>query len=157
MNSSAPQKEAIVLTPARNVSPDTLPWVPLGAGKEFKPLRFFSDNRGFAEILKLEPGTVVPLHRHTGEIHAYNLQGTRRLCTGETIGPGEFVFEPAGNVDSWEAVGDVPCIIFITVGGAVETLGDDGSVIRRVTGNDLRTLYEDHCRTNGLEIQDLCD
>ena len=43
----------------------------------------------------MQPGAIMPLHRHTGEIHAYNLAGTRTLCTGEVIGPGDYVFEPA--------------------------------------------------------------
>ena len=29
--------------------------------------------------LRLEPGTVVPLHRHHGEVHGYNLAGERKL------------------------------------------------------------------------------
>ena len=144
-------------TPAHNVDPDAIPWIPLGEGKSFKPLRFFKDDRGFAELLKIEPGTVIPLHRHTGEIHAFNLEGTRELCTGELIGPGEYVYEPAGNVDWWKAVGDVPCVIFVTVGGAVEFLADDNSVTRSVSGVTLQNLYREYCAANGSEMFDLVD
>ena len=144
-------------TPARNIDPDLIPWVPLGEGKSFKPLRFFEDNRGFTELLRIEPGTVIPLHRHTGEIHAFNLEGTRELCTGEIIRPGDYVYEPAGTVDTWKAVGDVPCVIFVTVGGAVEFLADDNSVERSVSGRDLQDLYREYCAEHGIEMLDLVD
>ncbi len=143
--------------PARNIDPDSIPWIPLGDGKSFKPLRFFKDDRGFAELLRIEPGTVIPLHRHTGEIHAFNLEGTRELCTGEIIRPGEYVYEPAGNVDTWKVIGDVPCIIFVTVGGAVEFLADDNSVDRSVSGATLRNLYLEYCADHGIEMLDLVD
>lgn len=70
--------------------------------KSSSPLRFFADDRGFVELPRMEPGVVMPLHRHTGEIHAYNLGGTRKLCTGELIGPGDYVYEPPGNEDWWK-------------------------------------------------------
>ena len=64
-------------------------------GKWSKPLRFLGD-RGFVELLRMSPGTVMPLHRHTGEVHVYQLTGQRQLCTGEILGPGDYVHEPAG-------------------------------------------------------------
>lgn len=151
------QQTTTPFMPARNLNPELIPWIPLGEGKSFKPLRFFSDNRGFAELLRIEPGTVIPLHRHTGEIHAFNLEGSRELCTGEVIAPGEYVYEPAGNIDTWKAVGDVPCIIFVTVRGAVEFMGPGNTVARSVSGNDLRALYQQHCEANGIEMLDLVD
>tara|TARA_Y100001972_G_C7501238_1_gene253698 strand:+ start:317 stop:523 length:207 start_codon:yes stop_codon:yes gene_type:complete len=35
----------------------------------------------WVELMRLSPGARLGLHRHTGEIHALNLQGQRRLCT----------------------------------------------------------------------------
>ena len=157
MDSNAVTKSKTIFTPARNVDPDAIPWVPLGEGKSFKPLRFFKDDRGFAELLRIEPGTVIPLHRHTGEIHAFNLEGTRELCTGEIIGPGDYVYEPEGNVDTWKVIDDVPCVIFVTVGGAVEFLREDNSVERSVSGATLQDLYREYCAANGLETIDLID
>jgi quercetin dioxygenase-like cupin family protein len=136
---------------------DAIPWVPLSAGKSFKPLRFLGGDRGFVELLRLEPGTAIPLHRHTGEVHAFNLEGSRRLHTGEIVGPGDYVFEPAGNTDSWSVVGDVPLVVFVVVMGAVEYLGPDGSVTARYTAQSLLDAYREHCAANGLELRDLVD
>lgn len=143
--------------PARFVAGNDIPWVPLGQGKAFKPLRFLRENRGFVELLRLEPGVEIPWHRHTGEVHALNLQGTRELHTGERIGPGDYVYEPAGNTDRWKAVGDIPLIVLVVVMDAVEYLGPDGKVTARYTAETLLELYHRHCEDNGIAPLDLVD
>ena len=142
---------------ARTLARDAVPWVPLSAGKSFKPLRFLREDRGFAELLRLEPGATIPLHRHTGEIHAFNLEGTRQLCTGEVIGPGGYVYEPTGNTDWWTVVGDVPLVVLVVVMGAVEYLDSDGAVTHRYTAQTLMDIYERHCAAIGIETVDLVD
>jgi 2,4'-dihydroxyacetophenone dioxygenase len=142
---------------ARNLAQDGVPWVPLSDGKSFKPLRFLSCNRGFVELLRLEPGEAIPLHRHTGEVHAFNLEGSRQLCTGEVVGPGGYVYEPAGNIDSWKVVGDVPLIVMIVATGAVEYLGADNAVTARFTANTLMDCYREYCAANNLTPIDLVD
>jgi quercetin dioxygenase-like cupin family protein len=143
--------------PTRDVAADAAPWVPLSPGKAFRPLRFLRHDRGFVELLRLEPGEEIALHRHTGEVHAFNLQGSRELCTGEIIGPGGYVYEPAGNVDSWKVVGDTPLIVLVVVMGAVEYLGPDGTLTSRYTASRLFEIYREHCEANRLDILDLVD
>jgi quercetin dioxygenase-like cupin family protein len=142
---------------AARVTPESIPWVPLSPGKSFKPLRFFSDDRGFVELLRLQPGEQIPLHRHTGSVHAFNLEGARELDTGEIIGPGGYVYEPAGNVDSWKVVGERPLVVFVAVTGAVEYLGADGNVISRWTASRLFDVYHDYCAQQALALADLID
>jgi quercetin dioxygenase-like cupin family protein len=129
---------------------DSLPWIPLGPGESFKPLRFYPNDRGRALLLRVEPGTVVPRHRHLGEVHAFNIAGQRQLDTGEIVGPGGYVYEPTGNVDSWSAIGDEPVIVHIVSFGAMEYLGDDDQVLRRDTAASLRELYANYCREHGI-------
>ena len=130
--------------------PATIPWIPLGPGESFKPLRFLA-NRGRALLLRLEPGTIVPRHRHLGEVHGFNLSGYRRLIeTDEIVGPGGYVYEPAGNVDSWMAVGDEPVVVHIVSFGAMEYLGEDGTVLRRDTPSSLLETYLSYCKANGV-------
>lgn len=134
----------------------TIPWIPLGPGESFKPLRFFPNDRGRVLLLKLNPGTVIPRHRHLGEVHAFNLSGSRKLLeSGEVVGPGTFVFEPAGNVDSWMAIGDEAVIVHITSFGAMEYLADDDQVLRRDTAASLREIYLRYCRDTGLTPREL--
>ncbi|HEX7678807.1 MAG TPA: 2,4'-dihydroxyacetophenone dioxygenase family protein [Thermoanaerobaculia bacterium] len=128
-----------------------MPWIPLGPGESFKPLRFLSNDRGRVLLLRLDAGTVVPRHRHLGEVHGFNITGSRKLIeTGEIIGPGAYVYEPAGNVDSWMAVGDEPVVVHITSFGAMEYLGDDDQVLRRDTASSLLQIYLRYCEEHNL-------
>lgn len=144
--------------PARFIGAADVPWIPSSTpGKSSRPLRFFRDDRGFVELLRMEPGVVMPMHRHTGEIHAYNLSGIRKLCTGEVIGPGDYVYEPPGNIDWWKIVGDEPMLALVIVMGTVEFLGPGGAVLARASAGTQLAEYERYCREQGIAVQDLVD
>jgi hypothetical protein len=86
---------------------ENMQWSPTGPGRSFRPLRFAAD--GWSELMRLEPGSIVALHHHTGEVHAFNLSGTREIIgTGEAVGPGGYVYEPPGTIDTWGAAGGSP-------------------------------------------------
>ena len=119
------------------------PWQPVSPGFSLKVLRGGSDDDTRVLLLRLEPGTLVPLHRHAGEVHAYNLAGTRVLIeTGEVVGPGGYVYEPPGNVDSWRAVGEEPTVVLVTARGAMDTFGEGGEVVARSTTGSVTSAYE---------------
>ncbi len=136
---------------SETVDGERIGWIPLGPGESFRPLRFLPEGRGRVLLLRLEPGTVVPRHRHLGEVHAYNVAGRRQLLdTGEIVGPGGYVYEPPGNVDAWRAVGETPVVVHIVSYGAMEYLGENGEVLRRDTASSLRDVYRRHCADRGL-------
>lgn len=144
--------------PARTSDPGSLPWIPSGTpGKSSKPLRFLSGDRGFVELLRMDPGTRMPLHRHTGEIHAWNLSGARQLDSGEVIGPGGYVYEPPGNVDWWRIVGDEPMVALVVVMGAVEFLGPGHVVTARASASTQRAAFHGYCAAHGIDVPDLDD
>ena len=68
---------------ARPLDTDSMPWIPTGPGKSFRPLRFTED--GWCELMRLEPGSAVAVHRHTGEVHAFNLGCTSKLSAPSSI------------------------------------------------------------------------
>jgi len=134
--------------PSAISSSDHLPWAPVRPGFDLKVLHGRADEETRALLLRLAPGTVIDRHRHEGEVHALNLSGQRKLLeTGEIVGPGGYVYEPPGNVDSWMAVGDEPLIVFVTVRGAIESLDDDGNVTRRSTTAEIAAAYQRHVET----------
>jgi quercetin dioxygenase-like cupin family protein len=138
---------------ARSGLPD---WMPDGDGKWSLPLQFLPDEAGWVELMHLAPGVRIGLHRHSGEVHALNLQGTRHLNDGRVIGPGGYVHEPAGNVDWWESAPEgEPLVVAVVVKGSVEYLGAHRSVTRRITTADRIADYERHCRSLGLQPRDL--
>jgi quercetin dioxygenase-like cupin family protein len=135
------------------IDTSALEWIPIHNGLSFKPITYFPDNVGWQLLLRLEPGTVVAPHRHTGEVHAFNLSGARLLInTGEVIGPGTYVYEPVGNCDTWKAVGDEPCIIHVEVNGAIEYLDTHGNVTRVSDAEASLKMYEDYCAERGKPI-----
>lgn len=132
-----------------------LPWIPAATpGKSAKPLRFLGDH-GFVELLRMEPGTTMPLHRHTGVVHVHQLSGQRQLDNGQVIGPGDYILEPAGNVDWWTVVGDEPMLAFAVVLGEVEFLGPGGDVCAVANAASQRADYLRHCAAHGLPARDL--
>jgi quercetin dioxygenase-like cupin family protein len=140
----------------RTLDVKALPWIPLGPGESFKPLRFLARDRGRALLLRLEPGVVVPRHRHLGEVHALNLSGRREILgSGAIVGPGDYVYEPAGNVDSWRALGDEPVVVHIVAYAPMEYLDEHGAVLRRDGPGSLRDAYLRHCAAHGLAPLDL--
>jgi quercetin dioxygenase-like cupin family protein len=136
----------------RALDTESIPWIPLGIGISFKPLRFIPEDRDCRILLlRLEPGTLVSKHRHRGEVHAFNLAGHRQLIeSGEVIGPSGYVYEPAGNVDSWRAVGDEPVIVHITTYGAMEHLNERNEVTQTDTATSLLETYQRYCDENGI-------
>jgi len=138
------------MTPKQtSVEAAMMPWIPLGPGESFKPLHFAFDAR--ALLLRLEPGTLVPLHRHLGAVHALNVSGYRKLIEeNRIVGPGDYVYEPPGNVDSWVATGDEPLVVHIVSHGAMEYLDSKGEVLRRDTASSLFDVYHAYCREHGL-------
>ena len=129
---------------------DDMPWIPTGPGKAFRPIRF--DRDGWTELMRVEPGAYVAPHRHTGEVHGYNISGHRELIeAGIVVGPGGYVYEPVGNVDSWRGVGDEPCLIHIRVEGRAEFFDEAGEVVGVASSQAQQEIYLEWCRDNGVE------
>lgn len=129
-------------------APD-LDWIPLREGLSFRPLRFGPD--GYTLQLRVEPGTTITRHRHSGEVHALTLSGRREIIeTQEVIGPGTYVYEPPGNVDSWRCVGEEPCVIHISLTGRVEYLDDEDRVVDFSDTHTARRAYLDWCARKGV-------
>jgi 2,4'-dihydroxyacetophenone dioxygenase len=123
-----------------------LDWIPLSAGISFKPIVFFPDDTGYQLLLRVEPGAVVPRHHHTGEVHAFVISGQRRIAgCPDLIRAGSYIYEPVDNIDTWEAVGDEPCVIHIEANGRVEYLDDNNNVIRYTDATTARAAYLDWC------------
>jgi 2,4'-dihydroxyacetophenone dioxygenase len=123
-----------------------LAWVPLSPGIAFKPIVFFPNDTGYQLLLRVEPGAVVPRHHHTGDVHAFVLSGERRISgCPDVIRAGSYVYEPVGNVDSWEAIGTVACVVHIEANGRVEYLDNDDNVVRFTDAATARCAYVEWC------------
>ena len=123
--------------------------MPLGPGVSVRLLRLVGEDRTLQ--LKVEPGVKIEPHAHGGEVHAYNVSGSRRLGNGEVAGPGAYVYEPPGNVDSWTCIGDEPVVIQITMSGSLTYLNGRGAEGDVTDTLKLRKLYRQWCAREGIE------
>lgn len=130
-------------------------WMPEGEGKWSLPIQFLPEGSGWVELMRLAPGVRLGLHRHTGEVHALTLAGERRLNDGRVVRTGDYIHEPAGNVDWWEATGDEELLVHVVVKGSVEYLGAHHSVLQRISTADRIADYRRHCAEVGVPPRDL--
>ena len=134
---------------SRPIHTRDLPWMPLGGGVWIRPLRFSGEERSLQ--LKVDPGVTITRHHHAGDVHAFNVSGSRRLDSGEIAGPGAYVYEPAGNEDSWTCVGDEPCVVQITMSGRLTYIGGNDERQSYTDTPKLRAEYLEWCRETGHE------
>lgn len=133
-----------------------LPWITLAPGVESKPLAFFRDERGWVSLLRLVPGTCIPVHRHIGEAHGYLLAGERRIePNGPLLKAGSYDNEPAGQLDSWRAQQESPLLGLFIVHGGVEYLDAAGRVLRVETTTSKVEAYLRACDEQGVRPLDL--
>lgn len=130
-------------------------WLPEGEGKWSIPIRFLPDGSGWVELMRLAPGVRLGLHRHTGEVHALTLAGQRRLDDGRVVQAGDYIHEPAGNVDWWEAIGSDELLVHVVVKGSVEYLGTHQTVLQRITVAERIADYHRHCAQLGCQPREL--
>lgn len=145
--------EIIVTAAMRRAGLDA--WIPEGEGKWSLPLHFLPDDAGWVELMRLSPGVRLGLHRHTGEVHALNLAGERRLNDGRLVRAGDYIHEPADNVDWWESTGSQDLLLYVVVKGEVEYLGAHHSVLQRITTADRIADYHRHCASSGVQPREL--
>jgi hypothetical protein len=87
----------------------------------------------------------------TGPGKSFRPLRTREILgTGELVGPGNYVYEPAGTVDTWGATGDGPCVIHLKATGVIEYLGPDGEVTETVSAASQRAIYLEWCQREGV-------
>ena len=145
--------DVIVAAAMRRAALDS--WIPEGDGKWSLPVQFLPGGSGWVELMRLKPGVRLGLHRHTGEVHALNLAGERRLNDGRVVRAGDYIYEPAGNVDWWEAIGNEELLVHVVVKGSVEYLGAHHSVLQRITTADRIADYHRHCAAIGVHPREL--
>lgn len=82
-------------------------------------------------------------------MHALTLAGERRLSDGRVVQPDDYIHEPAGNMDWWEATRGEELLVNVVVKGSVEYLGPHHTVLQRITTADRRADYHRYCEAVG--------
>ena len=122
---------------------DDLDWNPwVMEGVEYKLVSVDDRTNGFSIFLRVAPNTVAPVHRHMGSIELLMLEGDLTY-DGVDIGrPGDYMFEPAGDVHRPRSKSG--CILFAVFNGPIAALDDDGNIAGIVDGVTMRAMATAH-------------
>jgi len=117
--------------------PSKLPWTKwVMPGTYFKLLNLNDIQGSFTMLLKVDPGMDTPIHKHTGGVEAYVLDGEFGY-DDDRGGAGCYAYEAAGSVHRPDSPGGT--LMFAIVYGPIVGYNEDGS-IAGVVDNDL--MYE---------------
>ncbi|MGH3356490.1 MAG: 2,4'-dihydroxyacetophenone dioxygenase family protein [Nocardioidaceae bacterium] len=137
-----------------------IPWVPQGSGNVwFKPLRISVAQNRWTNLLMVTEGGVVNRHRHLSEVEGWVLQGRWHYVEHDwTAEPGDFVYEPQGDVHT--LVADVadeehPMLTLFSIHGDIEYVDEQGERLYIENAESKLRRYLDHCDTAGVTPYDV--
>jgi len=123
---------------SHHLKPKDIPWQKQRfPGCEIKPLLFDAKSGLATMLVRMEPGAVLPDHEHVLIEQTYVIEGSlvdkEGPDAGTTVGPGEFVWRPAGSRHvAWSPNGglflamfQIPNKFFEKDGRVVDASGND--------------------------------
>ena len=138
------------MLPVPTASPlDTkaVPWATFFPGIEVKLLRASPANASYTLLARFAPGTILPKHRHFGEVQAYTLQGRWHYQEYDWFaGAGSLVYEQPGATHTLHVPedGGEPAVILFMVTGGMALLNDEDEVFML---EDVPTMVERYTET----------
>ncbi len=128
---------------------EELPWNPwVMPGVSYKLLSVNNRTGGFTCLLKVEPGTVAPIHQHLGAIELLVLSGDIYYDPAAKGAAGDYMYEPAGDVHA--PASDAGCVLFCVFEGPIAGLDDHGNVALIVTNKLMAAMAGEHGVATGV-------
>jgi quercetin dioxygenase-like cupin family protein len=119
------------IPPALHRNEDDLPFVSDTPGYSFQLAHVDLDAGLWVIRTRLEPGTTLQTHRHTGQVLGFTLEGRWRYSEyGHDYLRGSHIFEPANSVHTLEAPADNTerADVWFAVWGANLLLDSEGEI-----------------------------
>jgi quercetin dioxygenase-like cupin family protein len=128
----------------------------LGPGIHFQPLFLDPEGGVWVVLAHFAPGVELPIHLHTGAVHAYTLKGSwgYHEYPGQPQTEGSYLYEPGASVHKLYASEDntEDTVVLYVVYGANINFTDDGqfhSVLDAVT---IQGLTQQLSAAQGLDV-----
>lgn len=139
---------------------DDVPWIPQGSNNVwFKPVRISLERGSWVNVLKVASRGVVNRHRHLAEVEGWVIQGQWHYAERDwQAGPGDFVYEPAGDVHTLiadVAERDEPMLTLFSIHGPIEYVDENGETIFMETAETKLQRYHEYCKEAGIEPRDI--
>lgn len=108
------------------LDPETLPWTPwVMPGTHYKLMTVDVRSGGFTMFLKVDPGTVAPVHGHVGAVEGVILEGG--FAYDDDAGrAGHYICEHGASVH--RPTSPEGCVMFAVLHGPLVGYGEDGAV-----------------------------
>lgn len=124
----SPWSPAELLVPTQPV--DENEWVPAAMdGVWMRPLLFDTVNGAWVNLVRMRKNGFVSRHAHPSPVHGYVISGNWRYAERDWIAkPGDYLFEPAGDVHTLMALpGESQTLFWIS--GALVELDEHGNTV----------------------------
>jgi len=120
------------------------PWIDCGPGIQIKVLAVDLANHSVQYLARTGAGHNPGVHRHHADASIYVLEGSvKNLTTGCEFGPGDFCFQPSGDVHE-ELVGPDGIVTYISQRGdsdlLIEFLDEAGAVRDKYSISDFAKM-----------------
>ncbi len=141
-----------------HVSSNDFLWVPweLIEGGAIKLLKVDAVHGAMHLLLRVPAGARLGRHRHTGYVQVYTVQGSWRYLEHDWMAnSGDFVYETADSIHSFETLGDEPTIIFASLNGTLEFLDDDNQVVHIESWRTMLERQNAYLRQEGKQCIDV--
>jgi 2,4'-dihydroxyacetophenone dioxygenase len=133
-------------------SEDELPFVTYQDGVLFQLLQVNVEAGLWVVRVRLQPGSTVQRHKHTGEVFAFTIKGAwKYLEYPEVNTAGSYLFEPAGSIHTLHVLNSNKDITdaWFAVRGANLNLDDQGNVESVLDAATVLDIYLTRCRAEG--------
>lgn len=120
------------------------PWIDCGPGIQIKVLAVDPVHHSVQYLARAGAGHNPGVHRHNADASIFILEGSvRNLTTGCEFGPGDFCFQPTGDVHE-EVAGPQGVVSYISQRGdedlLIEFMDESGAVGDRYTLSDFARM-----------------
>jgi quercetin dioxygenase-like cupin family protein len=135
-------------------SHERFPWATFFPGIEVKVLRASDATASYTLLARFAPGTILPKHKHFGEVQAYTLEGRWHYLEYDWFaGAGSYVYEPAFSTHTLHVPEDAtePAVVLFIVNNGMALLTDEDEVFMLEDVPTMRERYIETLRDAGLE------
>jgi anti-sigma factor ChrR (cupin superfamily) len=120
------------------------PWINCGPGIQIKVLAVDLEHHAVQYLARTGPGHNPGVHRHNADASIFILEGSvKNLTTGCEFGPGDFCFQPTGDVHE-EVVGPEGVVSYVSQRGdsdlLIEFFDETGAVGAKYSVSDFAKM-----------------
>ena len=132
-------------------------WIPYGEGA-FQACMFNVTSGGFANVLRLPPGTRLNPHYHVGVVNGYTIQGQWGYLEHPwRATAGTYIYEPPGELHTLVSDGEEDMITFFHLQGGLVYVDNvaNGQMVGYDDGFTLLEIARAHYKAKGLDMSKL--